>query len=177
MQTKAANIGAVQVETITEDPQGQIMVEAVAPEGRENDARPLCGYFFGSRRFAGDRFLISKPDQFSTLWMRFVDRPPEEWHDVLMMSPAEKLKQARIAAEKAASGSMPRDAKVAIDDLMVKQDTSKLSPMQRRELEQQRRNRAIPVGDLQGYTPGELDTSTGQVHARRRGKEQTDGQA
>jgi hypothetical protein len=168
MQTKTANVGAVQVETVTEDPNGQIMVEAIATEGRENDARPLSGYFYGSRRFAGDRFLISKPEHFSSAWMRFVDRPPAEWIPVLTLSPAEKRRQAKEAAEKAAAGTMPSDVTQAIDDLMVKQDVSKLSPMQRRELELAKRNRPVAASELMSYQAGELDTHTGQV--RRRGK-------
>lgn len=166
MQTKTANVGAAQVETVVDDPAGMIMVEAVVTEGREHDSRPLSGYFFGSRRFAGDRFLISKPEQFSQVWMRFVDPPPASWYPVLTMTPEKRAEAARKAAAKAAGGQVSTDTKVAIEELMVKQDVSKLSPMQRRELEQAKRNQAIAPSEMMSYQAGELDTNTGLVRKK-----------
>lgn len=63
--------------TETERP-GKILVRAKAAPGRENDAKPVAG-FFVRRRYAGDEFRINDWNEFSPRWMEFVDEPPKDW--------------------------------------------------------------------------------------------------
>jgi hypothetical protein len=55
-----------------------VRVRAKTAKGHEDDARPIGGFYI-KRRYAGDEFIITKPEQFSQVWMEFVDEPPAEW--------------------------------------------------------------------------------------------------
>ena len=70
--------GAIQVVTEIENPNAHVAVKAIAPIDRQDDARPVAG-FYVRRRYHGDEFMIEKAEEFSPTWMRFVDTPPDEW--------------------------------------------------------------------------------------------------
>lgn len=61
------------------DPPGIITVRAKAPGNRTNDAKPLAGFIYGRRRYAGETFRLNDWKQFSPRWMEFVDEPPADW--------------------------------------------------------------------------------------------------
>jgi hypothetical protein len=74
---------------VTSERQGTVRVRAKPLSGREGDARPLCGFDGARRRYAGEVFLITEPQEFSPRWMDFVDAsgkvidPPEAWKDIV----------------------------------------------------------------------------------------------
>ncbi len=78
-----------QVDVITELPsksgETRVRVRALAAKGHELDARPIGG-FFVVRRYAGDEFYLTDWRQFSKAWMEFVDEPPQEWLDAMMIN-------------------------------------------------------------------------------------------
>jgi len=73
---------SVQVVTEVENPEGSVLVQAVAHVDRQDDSHPLAG-FYVRRRYHGDQFMIAAPEEFSPVWMRFVNDPPKEWRDKL----------------------------------------------------------------------------------------------
>lgn len=84
--------------------QGTVLVRAIPPSGRLNDARPVCGFDGRRRRYAGETFLISEAKEFSPRWMEFVDRagnvidPPAEWQAVIQAREsalAQQIEQGR----------------------------------------------------------------------------------
>jgi hypothetical protein len=81
MATSRAAAIPAKAEVVTEKP-GVVMVQAIATVERQNDGRPLAG-FFVRRRYQGETFMIAEAKEFSPRWMRFVDEPPKEWHEDL----------------------------------------------------------------------------------------------
>jgi hypothetical protein len=90
-----------QVQVISERP-GKVLVRAKPLSGRENDARPVCGFDGAKRRYAGELFRINTPQEFSPRWMDFVDGagnvvdPPEDWRAAIE---TRKAQLAEIVAQ------------------------------------------------------------------------------
>lgn len=68
-----------QVFVETEKP-GTVMVRAVASADKQDDARPVAG-FFVRRRYHGDTFMLADWKEFSPRWMQFMGDVPTEWLD------------------------------------------------------------------------------------------------
>lgn len=95
-------------QTETERP-GVVAVRAKAPNGRENDARPVCG-FYVRRRYAGQEFMIAKWQDFSPRWMEFVDPTsvPEDWFEKIELREKQRDKVAAEAVIENAMTPMQR---------------------------------------------------------------------
>lgn len=169
---KKSFAGKVNVETDVQERGGIVMVQAVAPQNRINDSRPIAGAYL-KRRYHDEKFLIRSPEQFSITWMRFVDEPPASWVEFLTKrweSHANMLNANRQEWD-------PQTEPTTMDEAMLPPDLSHLTPMQREALANRKRNEQaamMSMNDIaeQARTPNEINTSTGQVQPRpRRGTE------
>jgi hypothetical protein len=118
---------AVTVVTQIENPEGTVLVQAVAHADRMDDAHPIAG-FYVRRRYHGDTFLIARPEDFSPIWMRFVNDPPKEWKDKL----GARLKTMRM------------DEDISVDGLVVeKEDPNRQFSMSELQAQQPRQSGKI----------------------------------
>lgn len=90
--------GTVQVVTQNENPNGRVLVVAVAEESKLGDGRPIAGFYY-QRRYHGQQFRIEKPQEFSPRWMRFVEEPPADWADKLKAYDLDTKKFAKLDAK------------------------------------------------------------------------------
>lgn len=81
-----------------------VRVRAKAAKGHEGDARPVGGFFI-KRRYEGDEFVITKPEQFSSVWMEFVDEPPKAWLNAMKVNEENKARLMAKAREDQANNA------------------------------------------------------------------------
>ncbi len=90
---------------------GVVKVRARPPSGRENDSRPVCG-FYVRRRYADDEFMIGSWADFSPRWMEFVnvEDVPADWLDKIE---AREKERERVAADAMIENNLTPTQKMA----------------------------------------------------------------